>query len=130
MAEPTSSPGSDTGLFGSLKRLGTTALAAAESRLGLLGTDLEIEGLRLVKLLAWVAMSLFLAFLGVILLVLLLVTLAGEDNRVLALALLSALCLGGAIAIGLGLRAWMRNRPKPFQATLAELAKDRERMTS
>jgi uncharacterized membrane protein YqjE len=40
-----------------------------ESRLGLLGTDLEIEGLRLAKLLFGVAMSLFLAFLGVVLLV-------------------------------------------------------------
>jgi uncharacterized membrane protein YqjE len=130
MPDSTSNPGSDTGLFGSLKRLGTTALLAVESRLGLLGTDLEMEGLRLVKLLVWIAVSLFLVFLGVVLLAMLLVTLAGEENRVMALALLSGLCLGGAVAIGFGLRAWMRSRPKPFQATLTELAKDRERMIS
>ena len=81
------SPGSDTGLLGSLRRLGTTALAAVESRLGLLGTDLEIEGLRLAKLLVWIAVSLFLVFLGVVLLAMLVVTLAGEEHRVLALAL-------------------------------------------
>ena len=130
MPDSTSSPGSNTGLLSSLRRLGTTALAAVESRLGLLGTDLEIEGLRLAKLLVWIAVSLFLVFLGVVLLAMLVVTLAGEEHRVLALATLSGLCLGGALAIGLGLRAWMRSRPKPFQATLAELAKDRERMTS
>jgi len=130
MSNSTSNPGSAAGLFGSLRRLGTTALAAVESRLSLLGTDLEMEGLRLAKLLVWIAVSLFLVFLGVVLLAMLLVTLAGEENRVLALALLSGLCRGGAIAIGFGLRAWMRGRPKPFQATLAELAKDRERMTS
>ncbi|MCZ6755149.1 MAG: phage holin family protein [Gemmatimonadetes bacterium] len=130
MSGSTSSPGSDTGLFHSLRRLATTALAAVESRLRLLGTDIEIEGLRLAKLLIWVAISLFLVFLGVVLLAILVMTLAGEEHRVLALATLSGLCLGGALAIGLGLRMWMSSRPKPFQATLAELAKDRERMTS
>ena len=130
MRNSTSSPGSDTGLLGSLRRLGTTALAMLESRLGLLGTDLEIEGLRLAKLLVWIAMSLFLVFLGVVLLAILVVTLAGEEHRVASLATLSGSCLGGALAIGLGLRAWMRNRPKPFQATIAELAKDRKRMSS
>ena len=101
-----------------------------ESRLGLLGTDLEMEGLRLAKLLVWIVVSLFLVFLGVVLLAMLALTLAGEEHRVLVLAMLSGLCLSGALAIGWGLRAWMRRRPKPFQATLAELAKDRERMTS
>jgi uncharacterized membrane protein YqjE len=105
-------------------------MAALETRLGLLGTDLEFEGLRLAKLLFWTALLLFLAFLGVVLLTVLVVVLFGEEHRVPVLAVLSGLCLGGALAIGLGLRAWMRSRPKPFQATLRELAKDRERMTS
>ena len=116
--------------MGSLRRLGTTAIAAVETRLGLLATDLEFEGLRLAKLLFWIALLLFFLFLGVVLLMILVVVLFEEEHRVLALAVLSGLCLGGALAIGLGLRAWMRSRPKPFQTTLTELAKDRERMAS
>jgi len=130
MPDSTSTPAADSGLLNSLRRLGTSAVAAVETRLGLLGTDLEMEGLRLAKLLFWIAMLLFLVFLGVVLLTILVVVLFGEEHRVLALTLMSTLCLGGALAIGLGLRAWMRSQPKPFQITLAELAKDRERMNS
>jgi uncharacterized membrane protein YqjE len=129
MPDSTSTPPADSGLLSSLRRLGTTAVAAVETRLGLLATDLEIEGLRLAKLLFWVAVLLFLVFLGVVLLTILAVVLFGDEHRILALTLMSGLCLGGALAIGLGLRAWMRSQPKPFKTTLAELAKDRERMT-
>ena len=125
-----SSPLSEAGLLGSLKRLGTTALSALETRLDLLGTDVEREGLRLVRLLVWGAACLFFLFVGIILLVLLLVYLAGEEHRASMLAVLSGLSLAAAVGIAIGVRGWIRSQPKPFEATRAELARDRERMNS
>ena len=55
---------------------------------------------------------------------------AGEEHRALVLAVLSGLSLVAAAALGMALRAWIRAQPKPFEATLAELAKDRERLSS
>lgn len=113
-----------------MRRLGATAVAAVETRLGLVGTDVEKEVLRLGKILLWGAVCLFFLFVGIALLVVLAVVLAGEEHRVLVLAVLSGLSLAVALAVALGLRAWMRTQPKPFQATLAELVRDRERMGS
>jgi uncharacterized membrane protein YqjE len=116
------------GLLASLKGLLGTGVSAVETRLGLAAADLERERIRATVLLLWATAFLFAVFLGIVLLAILLVVIFWDSHRVLLLALLSGFFLVAAVAIGLGLRAWLRSAPRPFRATLAELAKDRERL--
>ncbi len=115
-------------LLESLKALGTTAVAAVETRLRLLSIDLEEERDALVRLIFWGAVFLFSLFLGVVLAAMLIVVVFWESQRLAVLGVLTGLALGAAAAIGLGLRAWWRRRPRAFSTTLEELAKDRERL--
>lgn len=115
-------------LLESLKALGTTAVAAVETRLRILSTDLEEERDALVRLIFWGAVFLFSLFLGVVLAAMLIVVAFWESQRLAVLGVLTGLALGAAAAVGLGLRAWWRRRPRAFGTTLEELAKDRERL--
>lgn len=128
MAGETPAPGADAGLLGSARSLIATAIGAAETRIALLGNELEEERRRLLLLAFWGALFLFSLFLGTVLLAILAVVLYWDTQRVLVLGLLAGLFLGLALAIGVGLRAWLHAAPRPFHATRAELAKDRERL--
>lgn len=129
MADRSASP-SEPGLLASVKGLIATAIGAAETRLAILGTELEEERQRLLTLLLWVALFLFVLFLGIVLLTILVVVVFWETQRVLVLGVLAGLFLGAAVMIGLGLWAWRRAAPRPFQVTVGELARDRERIGS
>ena len=121
---PSAAAGS--GLFESLRRLLATGLAIAQVRLDLLGNELEQEKLRLFDALAWAAVALLLLGLGLLLGAALLVALAPEAWRLLALGLLTLACLGGG--------AWMLNQARRrltspgglLAATRAELARDHD----
>ena len=128
MTDPSPEPQAQSGLLASLKGLLATGVSAVETRLGLVATDLERERLRLTGLLVWAGLFLFVLFLGIVLLTILLVVVFWDTHRLLVLALLSGFFLGAALVIGLSMRAWLRTAQKPFRATLAELAKDRERL--
>lgn len=128
MADP--SPVAGPGLLASVKGLLATAVGAVETRLAILGSELEEERLRLLTLIFWGALFLFVLFLGTVLLTMLLVVLYWDTQRLLVLGLLTGLFLGAAVAIGVGLRLWIRAAPRPFSVTIGELAKDRERIGS
>jgi uncharacterized membrane protein YqjE len=115
-------------LLESLKALGTTAVAAVETRLRILSTDLEEERDALVRLIFWGTVFLFSLFLGVVLAAMLIVVAFWESQRLAVLGVLTGLSLGASAAVGLGLRAWWRRRRPAFGTTLEELAKDRERL--
>jgi uncharacterized membrane protein YqjE len=115
-------------LLESLKALGTTAVAAVETRLRILSTDLEEERDALLRLIFWGAVFLFSLFLGVVLAAMLVVVVFWESQRFIVLAVLTGIALGVAAAVGLGLVTWWRRRPSAFATTLEELAKDRERL--
>ena len=60
---------------------------------------------------------------------LLIVVVFWDAHRVLALGLLTALFLVGSGALLWSVRHMARHAPRPFAATLAELAKDRAELT-
>jgi uncharacterized membrane protein YqjE len=88
-------PGPIRGLFRSLAKLLATAIGIAQTRLELLSTELQEEVHRAAEILVWTIV-----------------------------ALLAALMLI-AVTAALVLRAKIRSRPRLFDATLTELAKDR-----
>lgn len=110
----------------SLRNLAATGLALVQTRLDLLVTEIEEERLRLLQVLFWAAGALFAIVIGVLLMVMLVIALFWDSHRIAALATLACLFLGVGAAMAAGVRARMRDRPRMFSATLAELGRDKD----
>ena len=116
------------GLFDSLKELLGTLTALAQTRLELVGTELEEQVARLAILLVWSIVALFLVFTAIVLAAVAIVIVFWDEHRVLVafgLAGGMALLAGGSILYVIN---QLKQRPRMFQATLEELEKDRQRL--
>ena len=100
--------GARAGLFASLQRVLATLVSLAHTRLDLASTEIEEQAERLVSLLMWGVAAVFVGA---------------------AALLLCALALAAAAATIWGFVSRVRARPRFLEATLAELAKDRERLS-
>jgi uncharacterized membrane protein YqjE len=116
------------GLLDSIARLARTALALARTRLEILATELEEERIRLAQLVLLVAGIAFCVQVAVILLVLLVVVLTWDTHRLATLGVLTGLFFLAALAGALWVRHLLHTRPKLFASTIAELAKDEDRL--
>lgn len=128
MSEKT--PGESRGLLESLTTLAASLVAIAHTRLDLLSLDLESEREHLISLLVLALVTLFCLGIGVLLTTMLLVVAFWDTHRLLVLGSLAGLFLVAGIA------AWqiavhrMRAKPRFFAASMAELLKDRQQLTS
>ncbi|MBI3345451.1 MAG: phage holin family protein [Gammaproteobacteria bacterium] len=119
-----------TGLLATLQRLLATFTEILHTRIELLSTEMEEEGQRVRQLFIYGLVSLFFLGLGLLLATVFIVVAFWETHRLYVLAGFSVFYLGiGAIA-ALVVRHKLRTRPRLFSATLSELGKDRERLTS
>jgi uncharacterized membrane protein YqjE len=121
---------SSGGLFESLKTLSVSLVSIVHTRLELLSNDVAEEREQLTTFLVLVMVALGCLGVGVVLLAMLIVVAFWESNRLLALGAL----IGFFLIAGLG-SAWyavhrVRNKPRLFEASLAELSKDRQHLTS
>lgn len=118
------------GLLASLKTLTLTLVGVVQTRLELLSTDVAEERARLTVILISAMVALFCLGVGVLLLATLIVVLFWETHRILTLGLLTAVFLAaGAGLWGLAMHK-MRSKPRLFDASISELAKDREQLSS
>jgi len=76
--------------------------------------------------LLWGAAALFFAFLGLAFVGLLIVIAVWDEHRLLAAALVAGLYLVLALAAAALATRQISAKPRPFDASLSELAKDRE----
>lgn len=131
MAEQQSSsrPSAGLGLFDSAKALLATLIGIVHNRLELLSTELQEEVRRVALLLLWGAVALFFAFLAIAFAALVILIAFWDDHRLLAAALLAAAFLVLALVAGFAARNQIAAKPRPFDASLDELAKDREQLT-
>ena len=118
------------GLFDSLKTLAGSLVGIVHTRLELLSTDIAEEREHLITLLLLVQLALFFLGVGILLLALLIVVAFWESHRLLVLGGLTGLFLLASAG-----SAWLavhktRTRPRLFAASLAELSKDRQHLTS
>lgn len=114
------------GLLVSLKKLTATLIAIVHTRIELLSTDLEEGRERLISLLAMTFVALFCLCFGMVLLAILVVVLFWDTHRLLALGTLTALfLLIGSVLGFMALRA-LKDMPRMFEASLAELVKDHQ----
>lgn len=114
------------GLFVSLKALSANLLGILQTRLELLAADVAEERERLTQLVALALVSLFCIGVGIVLLALLIVVALWESNRLLALGALISFFLVSGIAVGWLAIYRLRSAPRLFDASIAELAKDRQ----
>lgn len=112
------------GLLHSLKNLTSTLIALVYTRLDLLSTDMEEGRERLISLLVTTFLSLFCLCFGMVLLAILIVIVFWDTHRLLALSILTGIfLLTGTVLCVNAIRA-LRNMPRMFASSLAELLKD------
>lgn len=112
------------GLLQSIKHLAGSVLAAAQTRLEILATEIEEERLRLEQLLLLTLAAAFCLGMALVLSVAFVVIYFWDTHRLLTVAVFAAAFLAAAAAFGGILRAKVQTRPKPFPVTRDELAKD------
>ena len=122
---------SPVGLFGSLKKLAASLVSHLHTRLELFATEFAEEKLRLTSLLFIAILALFFAFMTLVLAVLFVIAAYWDTPyRLHAIALLALIFLAAAgISAGM-VRARLKSRPRLFEASLAELYKDRQQLNS
>ena len=119
-----------TGILQSLRNLATTLVALLQNRLELLATDLEEERIRLLQVLFWAAGALFFFALGVLMITMFVVLMLWDSYRLAGIVVLAAVFLAIGVGLALGVYKLMHRRSLLFSASLDELAKDKDRLTS
>ena len=127
-AESTSTRAS--GLLASLRRLSATLAEILHTRVEILSTELEEEGVRVRELFIYEMVSLFFLGLGLMLMTLFVVMAFWETHRLSVLAGFAVFYLAIGAGTALVVRHKLKTRPRLFSATLSELGKDRERLVS
>ena len=112
------------GLLHSIRHLAGNLLAAAQTRLEILATEIEEERVRLEQLLLVALAAAFCLAMGIVLCAALVVVYYWDTHRLAAVGILAAAFLAAGVALGLILRDKAKTRPKPFAITRGELAKD------
>jgi uncharacterized membrane protein YqjE len=131
MAEDSANGAARTGgLLGSIKNLAATLVALLQTRLELLGNELQEEKLRFGRLLLMAAAAILFLVLGIELLTLLIIVLYWDSHRLLVIALFTAIYLGVGFILLSAVRKAAAERSRLFEASLGELAKDYEKLTS
>jgi uncharacterized membrane protein YqjE len=112
------------------RRLLRTGFGALQNRAELFSVELQEEKSRLLEVLFWSLVSLFLAVVGIVTLTGTIIFLFREDLRIYAAAGFGFLYLIGAIAALFGVKSLLTNGSVPFSETLDQLRKDRECLDS
>jgi uncharacterized membrane protein YqjE len=120
----TETPG-PTGLIGSLQALGDGLLSTVQDRLELLSVELHEEKFRLIQIFIWISAAIFTGLMAITFASLTIVYLFWESARLAALGGLTLLYAGSFAAIVVAFRRYLARQPRPFAATLAEIAEDR-----
>jgi uncharacterized membrane protein YqjE len=117
------------GLLDSLRRLAVTLIEILHTRVDIVATEFEEERERIRELILFGLMALFFAGFGFLLLTLFLIVLFWDTHRLIAVGGFTVLYLGLGGLAAATLKRRLRTRPRLFATTLAELSKDRERLT-
>ncbi len=127
-AQSTSAPHS--GLLRSLRNLLATLLATVRTRGELLQVELEEEKLRVAGITAFAVAGAFFLALAAVVLTLFVILLYWESHRVLATGLIALVYLISGVACVLVARSRAKVKSTLFVASLAQLRKDGERLSS
>jgi uncharacterized membrane protein YqjE len=120
---------SQENLLSSIKGLASTGASIAQTRLELLSLDVQIARSKFINLLVMIISALFFLFFGLVMLALLIVIYSWETDRMMALGLLTAAFLSVGVILAFLINQSLRKMPRLFEASITELAKDREALS-
>ncbi|MBU3603103.1 MULTISPECIES: phage holin family protein [unclassified Polynucleobacter] len=120
---------SQENLLSSIKGLASTGVSIAQTRLELLSLDVQIARSKFISLLVMIIGALFFLFFGLVMLALLIVIYSWETDRMMALGLLAGAFLSIGLILTLLITQSLRKMPRLFEASITELAKDREALS-
>ncbi len=109
----------------SVKRLLSTLVSIASTRLELLANELQEERLRLTQMLLFALFALFCFGLGILLLTVFIVVLFWDDHRLAVVGALTVVFFALGLLMVLLLRSKTKAKSRLFSASLAELARDK-----
>ena len=115
-------------LIGSLSALLASLLAIGRTRLELFSVELQLELQRLAALALWALVALCASVIAAVLLGLSIIIVFWDSHRILAALLVTGAFLLAAVLAVLVRRARIRSKPPILAGTLAELARDLERL--
>lgn len=121
-------PRAERGPLDSLRSLGTTFLTLVGARVELAVTEFREEGERRKEMLVVAVVAGVFLSLGALLLALFVVIVFWDEHRVAAAGAVTLVYLGIGASAVMRLKRLVRESPPPFEATLAEFAKDAEAM--
>ncbi len=116
------------GLLQSLRTHLATLIALGQTRLELLGVELQEEAVRLVRLAVLAGIAGFFLALGVLVVTFFLVLLFWDTHRLLVTGLLAVMYLLIGVLFAVAARKCAQTKSKLFTASLAELQKDRDQL--
>lgn len=117
-----------SGMLHSLTQVVATLVAMAQTRLELLTTELQEEIQWAAQLLLWAFVALFAAGIGLFLAALVVIFAFWDTHRVLVSIIVTGMFFAISAFAALHLSSKMRNRRRVLDATLTELARDRQRL--
>lgn len=120
---------SQENLLSSIKGLVSTGASIAQTRLELISVDVQIARTKFISLLVMIVSALFFLFFGLVMLALFIVIYSWESDRMMALGLLTSTFLLIGLILAAMIMQSLRTMPKLFEASIAELAKDREALS-
>jgi uncharacterized membrane protein YqjE len=120
--------GQAEGLLESIRNLAKTFVALVQTRIEIFASEIDEERARLAKIAVLAVIAAFCIGLAVVLLVLFVVVVFWDSNRLLAIGVIAGVLGAGGLAALLALRSAVRQRPKFLSATLAELRKDEKEL--
>jgi uncharacterized membrane protein YqjE len=120
---------SQENLLSSIKGLASTGASIAQTRLELLSVDVQIARSKFISLLVMIVSALFFLFFGLVMLALFIVIYSWETDRMMALGLLTGAFLSVGLILALLIAQSLRTMPRLFEASITELAKDREALS-
>jgi uncharacterized membrane protein YqjE len=113
-------------LVKSLKRLGQTVIEILQTRMEILSLDVKEARIRFVSILMLYAFTFFSLSLGIVFGAFWLIIKFWETNRLLVVGILAVGFLACGLILMVVLVRRLRNGPRPFEGTIAELNKDRD----
>lgn len=126
--EDPSRTGPLNGLLNSLTQVLLTLVSMAQTRLELVTAELQEEVQRAALLVIWAFVAVFAAGIGLFLGALSLIFAFWDTHRVLVSVLVTAVFFLMALVAVVCLRRQLSAKPRLFDATLTELAEDRQRL--
>jgi len=110
----------------SLRSLGDNLLGALQSRLTLFSIELHEERLRLAQFVIWLTAALFTGVMALAFGSLALAFWLWQSSPLLAVTVLAGVYFVAFVVVALAFRRYLARQPRPFDATIQELEKDRQ----